>query len=163
MGREGLLLLAAVLATAGCAAQDGGPRPGPFSTPAPATPAPATSGPVTSSPAPSGSLLTVERSGGITGRTSRVTVLADGTVQRDPPPTASVPRPLSPAELDRLRSAVAAADLAALPRRSGTGGADALRTEVTTSSGSVVVDGTPVPPAVEDLLGTLAELVDPPR
>ncbi|HET6860267.1 MAG TPA: hypothetical protein VFH94_24635 [Streptomyces sp.] len=90
------------------------------STPPPPTPSPSVSAPSDSAPAPAGEgLVTVTVSGGIDGRHQSMFINRDGSY------TTSSHRPsrperqgrMKPAELAALRTALAEADFAKLPRR----------------------------------------------
>ncbi|MFF2400730.1 hypothetical protein [Streptomyces goshikiensis] len=110
------------------------------------------------SPSPAESLVRMTRTGGFAGRTSSVLVKGDGSWTRlDGDAKLAGSGKLTPAELERLRSALAAADFAHLPRvsKSGTPVYDGFEYTIVHGGFEVVTADGSVPPALQDVLSAL--------
>ncbi|MFG2711725.1 hypothetical protein ACGFX2_14360 [Streptomyces goshikiensis] len=110
------------------------------------------------SPAAAESLVRVTRTGGFAGRTSSVLVKGDGSWTRldgDAKPVGG--GKLTPEGLERLRSALRAADFAHLPRvsKSGTPVYDGFEYTIVHGGFEVVTADGSVPPALQDVLSAL--------
>ncbi|MFE3626927.1 hypothetical protein [Streptomyces goshikiensis] len=129
------------------ASPSGAPSPAPSASPSPSP-----------SPSPAESLVRMTRTGGFAGRTSSVLVKGDGSWTRldgNAKPAGS--GKLTPQELERLRSALTAADFAHLPRvsKSGTPVYDGFEYTLVHGGFEVVTADGSVPPALQDVLSAL--------
>ena len=105
--------------------------------------------------------LRYERSGGFTGRMDEVMIAPDGSATLASSGGKAKPFRLTPAELDSLRSAVAAADLASAPPGPGTGSTpDDFGHRIDYQGRTVRTDDSSLPEALAPLVGERGELVE---
>lgn len=149
------LVSVVVLCACGAGGGSGEASASPTASATPSASAPPSPSP---SPSPAESLVRMTRTGGFAGRTSSVLVKGDGSWTRldgDAKPTGG--GKLTPEELERLRSALAAADFAHLPRvsKSGTPVYDGFEYTIVHGGFEVVTADGSVPPALQDVLSAL--------
>ncbi|MFB9584398.1 hypothetical protein [Streptomyces goshikiensis] len=149
------LVSVVVLCACGAGGGSGEASASPTASATPSASAPPSPSP---SPSPAESLVRMTRTGGFAGRTSSVLVKGDGSWTRldgDAKPTGS--GKLTPEELERLRSALAAADFAHLPRvsKSGTPVYDGFEYTIVHGGFEVVTADGSVPPSLQDVLSAL--------
>ncbi|CAA9539874.1 MAG: hypothetical protein AVDCRST_MAG30-4630 [uncultured Solirubrobacteraceae bacterium] len=105
--------------------------------------------------------LRYERSGGFSGRMDEVVIAPDGSATLASSGGEAKPFRLTPAELDSLRSAAAAADLASVPADAGTGATpDDFGHRIDYRGRTVRTDDSSLPEALAPLVGELGELVE---